>query len=150
MTAGSATQHPYQPQRWNSNTDLKLNWLLDDLVSRVPHLEKATILSRDGLAVGASAGLDRAAADHLAALAAGIASLSRGGSEYFGLGSIHQTVIEAENGFLFVTAAGAGSCLAVLAAPDGDVGLIAYEMAVLVKRLGQHLGVGKRPLEAGE
>ena len=44
--------------------------------------------------------------------------------------------------FLFVTAAGEGSCLAVLTAAAGaDAGLVAYEMAVLVKRVGKHLAV---------
>ncbi len=47
-------------------------------------------------------------------------------------------------------AAGEGSCLAVLAAQGADVGLIAYEMALLVTRVGQHLTVGRRaPAGAG-
>jgi predicted regulator of Ras-like GTPase activity (Roadblock/LC7/MglB family) len=41
--------------------------------------------------------------------------------------------------FMFVTAAGHGACLAVLAAEDADVGLIAYEMAMLVTRAGKFL-----------
>jgi predicted regulator of Ras-like GTPase activity (Roadblock/LC7/MglB family) len=32
-----------------------------------------------------------------------------------------------------------GSCLAVLAAPTCDIGLIGYEMTLLVDRVGQHL-----------
>ena len=44
-----------------------------------------------------------------------------------------------ESAFLFVTAAGDGACLAVLASEDADVGLIAYEMAMLVTRVGQYL-----------
>ena len=31
-----------------------LDWLLDDLVTRVPDVNKAVILSRDGLAIAAS------------------------------------------------------------------------------------------------
>jgi predicted regulator of Ras-like GTPase activity (Roadblock/LC7/MglB family) len=54
-----------------------------------------------------------------------------------------------ENAFLFVTAAGAGSCLAVLSPASADVGLIAYEMALLVKRVGMHLSVNPRPGRAG-
>ena len=45
---------------------------------------------------------------------------------------------------LFITAAGQGTCLAVLADVDADGGLIAYEMAVLVKRVGQHLAANPR------
>ena len=45
-----------------------------------------------------------------------------------------------------MTAAGEGSCLAVLAGAGVDAGLVAYEMAVLVKRVGEHLGVSPRPV----
>lgn len=123
------------------NTTGSLDWLLDDLVSRVGQVDKAVILSRDGLAIGASADLSREDAEHLAAVAAGFQSLARGFGQHFGCGSPMQTIVELESAFLFVTAAGEGSCLAVLATAGADAGLIAYEMAVLVKRVGQHLGV---------
>lgn len=116
-----------------------LNWLLDDLVGRVAHVKQAVVLSRDGLTVGASEGLTREDAEHLSALAAGVQSLARGTGRHFGGGEVRQTIIEMDAAFLFVTAAGKGSCLAVLAEADADVGLIAYEMAVLVKRVGHHL-----------
>lgn len=35
----------------------ELNWLLDDLVNRVPQVTKAVMLTLDGLAIGASAAL---------------------------------------------------------------------------------------------
>lgn len=124
----------------------ELDWLLDDLVTRVAGVDKALILSRDGLAVGASAGLSREDAEHLAAVAAGFQSLARGVGHQFGGGQARQTIVEMESAFLFVTAAGEGSCLAVLAAAGADAGLIAYEMAVLVKRVGEHLSVRSRPV----
>jgi len=123
----------------------ELDWLLDDLVTRVAEVDKAVILSRDGLAIGASARLSREDAEHLSAVAAGIQSLARGVGQQFGGGRPRQTVVELESAFLFVTAAGEGSCLAVLAADGADAGLIAYEMAVLVKRVGEHLSVRTRP-----
>jgi uncharacterized protein len=123
----------------------ELDWLLDDLVARVVHIRKAVILSRDGLAPGASAGLSQEDADHLSAAAAGLQSLARGVGRHFGSGAARQIIIEMESEFLFVTAAGEGSCLAVLATASADVGLVAYEMAILVKRVGEHLSVGSRP-----
>ena len=45
---------------------------------------------------------------------------------------------------LFVTAAGRGSCLAVLCSAQADPALIAYEMAMLVKRAGPHLAAHPR------
>jgi predicted regulator of Ras-like GTPase activity (Roadblock/LC7/MglB family) len=110
------------------------------------HIDKAVILSRDGLAMGASAGLSREDSEYLSAVAAGFQSLARGAGRHFGGGAVRQTVVEMESAFLFVTAAGEGSCLAVLATAGVDVGLVAYEMTVLVKRVGEHLGVNPRPV----
>ena len=122
----------------------ELDWLLDDLVRRVAHLTKAVILSQDGMTLGASETLERDDAEHLAALAAGVQSLARGASRHFGGGTVRQTVIEMESGFLLVTAAGSGTCLAVISGPGADLGLVAYEMAVLVKRSGEHIRVRTR------
>jgi len=126
----------------------QLDWLLDDLVVRVAHIQRAVFLSQDGLALGASRGLDRADAEHLAALAAGFQSLARGAGRHFGGGEVRQTIIEMSSGFLFVTAAGQGTCLAVLTDAEADVGLVAYEMAVLVQRTGEHMQVNVRTQSA--
>src|ERR1700760_3868035 len=127
------------------NQGSELSWLLDDLVKRVPQVAKAVMLTQDGLAIGASAGLSREDAEHLAALAAGFQSMARGAGEHFGGGRVRQTIIEMESAFLFVSAAGHGTCLAVLSSGDADIGLVAYEMAVLVRRSNEHLGVAARP-----
>lgn len=122
-----------------------LSWLLDDLVARVPTVRQAVVLSADGLLMGASAGLRREDAEHLSAVASGFQSLARGAARHFGGGPVRQTVIEMDAAFLFVTAAGAGACLAVLAAPESDIGMIAYEMAMLVSRVGARLSAPARP-----
>lgn len=41
-------------------------------------------------------------------------------------------------------AAGDGSCLAVLSDADSDVGQVAYEMTLMVKRVGDHLATAPR------
>ncbi|WP_214415514.1 roadblock/LC7 domain-containing protein [Sphaerisporangium fuscum] len=117
----------------------ELNWLLDDFVSRVSDVRHAIILSTDGLRVAASGGLLREDAEHLSAVAAGFQSLAKGASQRFGGGAVRQTIVEMEQALLFVTSAGNGSCLAVLSVMNADAGLIAYEMARLVGRVGQHL-----------
>jgi uncharacterized protein len=132
------------------NKGSELSWLLDDLVKRVPQVSKAVMLTQDGLAIGASAGLSREDAEHLAALAAGFQSMARGAGQHFGGGRVRQTIIEMEAAFLFVSAAGQGTCLAVLSTGDADIGLVAYEMAVLVRRSNEHLGVAARPSGPGQ
>ncbi|MFE2048175.1 roadblock/LC7 domain-containing protein [Streptomyces sp. NPDC059459] len=121
-----------------------LDWLLDDLVIRVGEVRHAVVLSNDGLAVGASTGLGREDAEHLAAVASGFHSLAKGAGRHFGAGGVRQTMVEMDDGFLFVAAAGEGSCLAVLTAVTADIGLVAYEMARLVRRVGEHLRTAPR------
>ncbi|MFI6769083.1 roadblock/LC7 domain-containing protein [Streptomyces sp. NPDC050355] len=122
----------------------ELNWLLDELVDRVGSIRKALVLSSDGLATGASKDLTREDGEHLAAVASGFHSLAKGVGRHFDVGQVRQTMVELDDAFLFVGAAGDGSCLAVLADADSDVGLIAYEMTLLVKRVGAHLGTAPR------
>lgn len=122
-----------------------LNWLLDDLVDRVPTVQQAAVLSADGLMMGRSRGLDQEDAEHLCAMASGFQSLARGASRQFRAGPARQTVVEMQEAYLVVTAAGQGACLAVLAASDADLGLVAYEMAMLVVRVGQTMDAPTRP-----
>lgn len=122
----------------------ELSWLLQTLGTRVEHVRQAVVLSADGLTMGSSQGPGTEDADHLSALAAGVQSLARGASRHFRGGEVRQTIIEMDEALLFISAAGHGACLAVLADPGADPGLIAYEMTVLVKRVGQHLAANPR------
>jgi predicted regulator of Ras-like GTPase activity (Roadblock/LC7/MglB family) len=122
----------------------KLDWLLDDLVERVESARHAVVLSADGLLMGASTDLGRDDAEHLAAVASGFQSLARSAGRHFNGGGVRQTIVEMDDAFLFVTAAGQGACLAVLSAADSDIGVIAYEMAMLVTRVGQYLTAPSR------
>jgi predicted regulator of Ras-like GTPase activity (Roadblock/LC7/MglB family) len=97
------------------------------------------VLSADGLLMAVSERLDRARADQLAAVASGLASLTQGAARIFSGGIVTQTIVEMERGFLMVMSVSDGSCLAVLAAPNCDIGLIGYEMALLVARTGEVL-----------
>jgi predicted regulator of Ras-like GTPase activity (Roadblock/LC7/MglB family) len=127
-----------------TDTAGQLSWLLDNLVSQVEHVQQAIILSRDGLVVASSQGLTREDGEHLSALAAGVQSLARGTGEHFDGGRVRQTIIEMERAFLFVVAAGKGTCLAVLTSAEPNVGVIAYEMAMLVRRMGKYLAAEPR------
>ncbi|MEU6813963.1 roadblock/LC7 domain-containing protein [Streptomyces sp. NPDC046860] len=142
-----------QPNTTESQRSGELDWLLDDLVRRVGEVRHAVVLSNDGLAVGASTGLGRDDAEHLAAVASGFNSLAKGTGRHFGAGGVRQTMVELDDAFLFVVSAGDGSCLAVLTAATADIGLVAYEMARLVRRVGEHLytapRAGSRPPAAG-
>ena len=66
--------------------DQGLGWLLDDLTERVEQVRHALVLSNDGLVTGASTGLRREDAEHLAAVASGLHSLAKGSGRHFGAG----------------------------------------------------------------
>jgi predicted regulator of Ras-like GTPase activity (Roadblock/LC7/MglB family) len=114
-----------------------LNWLLSNLAKRTPGVAHAMVVSADGLPVAVSERLDRTMADQLAAIASGVASL--GAARSFDAGLVKQTVVEMQRGFLLVMAISDGSCLTVLAASSCDVGVVGYEMALLVARAGDVL-----------
>ncbi|KAB2381901.1 MULTISPECIES: roadblock/LC7 domain-containing protein [Actinomadura] len=125
-------------------TTNELNWLLDDLVDRVPQIRKVVVLSRDGLVMGMSRGVGREDAEYLAALAAGFHSLAVGARPQMDSGDVRQTMVEMERGLFFVVPAGANSCLALLSEVGANAGLVAYEMTMLVKRVGKQLSTGLR------
>lgn len=131
-------------------TDSKLDWLLESLLERTPGTRHALVLSRDGLKLCSSSNLDLDQADQLAAISAGIQSLSHGASVEFGNGSggVRQAMTEFYGGILFVVEAGAGAHLAVVAAEDSDVGLVGHNMNELVEQLSEYLSAP--PREDGE
>ena len=129
------------------NTGDQLGWLLDSMVSRVANVRQALVLSRDGLLVAKSQAMNEEEGDQLSALAAGVHSLARGTSQQVGCGEARQTIIEMESAFLIVMAAGRGTCLAVLASAGANLGVMAYEMAMVVRRMGAHLAAAPRSPE---
>jgi predicted regulator of Ras-like GTPase activity (Roadblock/LC7/MglB family) len=119
-------------------------WLLSGLVDRVPDTRSALLLSSDGLRKAAH-GLDDDGADHLAAIASGLFSLARSaGTRFGGTDVVRQVVAELEDSLLFVSAAGSGAVLAVIAGKDADPGVLGYEMAQLVKSVRPYLSTPTR------
>jgi len=121
-----------------------LNWLITNFVERVPAVAHAIVVSADGLPLAFSAGFPEDRADQLAAVTSGLTSLTQGAARVFEAGSVIQTVVEMEGGLLLVMAISNGSSLAVLAASGCDMGLVAYEMTLLVERVGRVLTPGPR------
>ena len=72
-------------------------------------------------------------------VASGLVSLTQGAARCFDAGGVVQTVVEMDRGIVLLMSISDGSCLAVLASPSCDIGLIGYEMTLLVDRVGQLL-----------
>jgi uncharacterized protein len=116
-----------------------LGWFLDDFVVRVADVAHTIVVSADGVLLARSSTLPPANADQLAAVASGLASLSEAAARTFGVGGIVQTSVEMEHGYLFTMTMGPGASLAVLATPECEMGLLAYEMSLLVEQLGERV-----------
>ncbi|KEI43135.1 roadblock/LC7 domain-containing protein [Saccharopolyspora rectivirgula] len=123
----------------SSNGPSQFSWLITDFTERVPGVAHAVVVSADGLLLTASARLPSDRADQLAAVASGLLSLTQGAARCFEGGPVTETVVEMERGIMLQMAISDGSCLTVLASPQCDMGLVAYEMALLVERVGQIL-----------
>ena len=116
-----------------------VNWLVNNFVTQVPGASEAVVVSSDGLPIAASTGLDRDSVDRFAAVASGLIGLSYGAAGRFNGGAVTEVIVEMERAFLFVTGISDGSLLAVVADSGSDIGLIGYEMAVLVEKAGAAL-----------
>ncbi|MCI2419453.1 roadblock/LC7 domain-containing protein [Saccharopolyspora sp. K220] len=115
------------------------DWLLKDLVQRLAGVDRVVLLSSDGLLLGKTPSLPQGDAEHLSAVASGFQSLAKGAAAHFNGGEVYQTVVEMANSFLMVTAASEGTCLALLAAEDADLGMIAFEANRMISRVGDYL-----------
>lgn len=124
----------------SADTDYhNLNWIVTRFAERVPDVAEAVVVSSDGLLIAMSDGLDRAGGDRLAAVAAGLISIAHGAGQPLDGGPVNQIIIEMERALLLTMAISDGSSLAVTATRPCDIGLIAYEMAVLIEKMGKGL-----------
>ena len=110
------------------------SWLLDNFVKSVPGVRHTLVVSADGLLMAVSDDLDRTSGDQLAAIVSGMASLTRGAARQLRSGEVRQSIVEMDTMFLFTMSINDGSVLSVMAEATCDVGLIGYEMALLVSR----------------
>ncbi len=116
-----------------------LNRLVTSFTERVPAVAHAAVVSADGLPLAASAGLPRDQADQLAAVTSGLTKLVQGAARIFSGGPVAQAVVVMEQGTLIMMSLSGNSVLAVLAAPESDLGNVAYEMSLLGEQAGPSL-----------
>src|SRR3954465_5705639 len=137
------------------------SWLLGNFVKSVPGVQHTLVVSADGLLMAMSDELDRTQGDQLSAIVSGLASLTRGAARQVAAGDVRQSIVEIDRMFLFTTSISDGSVLAVAADATCDVGLVGYEMTLLVTRaeatmppqlvseMRSHLSVGGVPRPVG-
>ncbi len=116
-----------------------VNWLMVNFVRGTPGVDHALAVSSDGLLIALSSSLDRASADKMAAIITGLRSLAHGATSEIGKGQVMQVLIEMTGGYLFVSSISGGSTLGVVTSRDCDLGLVGFEITLLVERVGSQL-----------
>ena len=114
-----------------------LDWVMSRFVDDVPDAAHAILVSADGLLMASSTSIPGERAEQVAAVSSGLASLAVGAARLFEGGSVMQTIVEMEMGFLMLMSVGDGSNLTVLTTEEADIGQVGYEMALLVDRVGR-------------
>ncbi|KOV73987.1 dynein regulation protein LC7 [Streptomyces sp. NRRL WC-3618] len=117
----------------------QLGWLVTNFTERVPNVAHAVVISADGLLLTASDQLADDRAEQLSTIAAGAVSLVQAAAHCLETGTALRTVIQMEHGNMLMMSIRDGSCLVALAAPECEIGQIAYEMTVLVDQVGEML-----------
>jgi predicted regulator of Ras-like GTPase activity (Roadblock/LC7/MglB family) len=121
-----------------------LDWLINNFVDVVPGVANAILASSDGHLLAVCGGYPRERAVQLGSIASGLFSLTSAAADLVNGGTVAQTVVELAQGSLLLMAVGEGSCLAVLATNTCDIGLVGYEMSVLVARTREALTPARR------
>jgi uncharacterized protein len=114
-----------------------LDWVMSRFVEEVPDAAHAILVSADGLLMASSTSIPGERAEQVAAVSSGLASLAVGAARLFEGGSVMQTIVEMEMGYLMLMSVGDGSNLTVLTTEEADIGQVGYEMALLVDRVGR-------------
>ena len=125
-------------------TDLRaeaasFSWLLEKFVSETVGVTDTIAVSSDGLLLAAAMTTKPENVDRFSAIVCGMNSLTRGAADCFDQEDVVQVVVELTGCFLFIARISEGSCLGVIAERGCDVGLVAYEMTMLVDRAGKAL-----------
>jgi predicted regulator of Ras-like GTPase activity (Roadblock/LC7/MglB family) len=119
--------------------DQGLSWLITDFTTRVVDVGHAIVVSADGIPLAVSDTASPESVSKLSAITSGLVGLADGAARMFDGGTVAQSLVTMDRGFLLVCAIGDGSHLAVLANPDCDMEVLVYEMGLLAEAVGHVL-----------
>lgn len=115
-------------------------WMLTQIIDQ-PEVYDAMLLSGDGLVKAFSEGLDRNAADTLAAALTGVQSTSNATAAFArsAKDSWQQSLIVFDNGYVITLRAHQDSYLAVATSLAADIEQITFRMQEVVDQLGREM-----------
>jgi uncharacterized protein len=122
-----------------SDVKRSLDWLVTDFTERVADVAHAVVVSSDGVPVAVSNDIPAGHARQLGVITAELTVLADDAARLSDGGLVIQALIEMKRGLMVVKTVSGGSSLAVLAAPDCDTDLVAYELTLLAEAAGDIL-----------
>ena len=119
--------------------EARLSWLLDRFERETPGVRFVQTVSGDGIHLACSSSMDRTSADRFAAVTSGLTSLCESAGDVFGMTPVVRQVIETGTGWILVSRISPRASLAVITERHADLGLIGYEMTLLIEQAGEIL-----------
>jgi predicted regulator of Ras-like GTPase activity (Roadblock/LC7/MglB family) len=119
-----------------SSAAQNVSWMLDHFVRETAGVEQAVGVSSDGLLMAMSVRMPRGDADKLAATVSGMTTLATSAGGLLAKGGLAQVITEFADGYLVASVISGRACLGVVTSRDCDLGVVGYETAMLVERVG--------------
>jgi predicted regulator of Ras-like GTPase activity (Roadblock/LC7/MglB family) len=119
-----------------SSAAQNVSWMLDHFVRETAEVEQVIGVSSDGLLMAMSVRMDRGDADKLGATVSGMTTLAQSASRLLNKGGLTQVITEFGGGYLITSLISSRACLGVVTSAYCDLGLVGYETAMLVERVG--------------
>jgi predicted regulator of Ras-like GTPase activity (Roadblock/LC7/MglB family) len=119
-----------------SSAAQNVSWMLDHFVRETAGVEQAVGVSSDGLLMAMSVRMPRGDADKLAATVSGMTTLATSAGSMLHKGGLAQVITEFAEGYLVASIISGRACLGVVTSRDCDLGVVGYETAMLVDRVG--------------
>ncbi|MFI7077562.1 roadblock/LC7 domain-containing protein [Micromonospora sp. NPDC049903] len=113
-----------------------LSFLLNNNVRVVPGVSQAVAVSVDGLLLAFTDGLNRDAAERLAAVASGLNSLINGAAQELNAGGVRGNITDTDRGYLILTSLNRGASLLVLTRRDADLAYVTAELDRFAEQVG--------------
>lgn len=131
MSAPTSTAYPA--------VSADLDWVMSALKKKVPGVLHALTATADGLYLASTPGLDEPTRKLLSSITSGLASLTASAAATCDAGRPVQTLVEIDRGFMIVASIADTAAVIVLTTREVDLGLVGYELGLLVQRVGRVL-----------
>ncbi|MFG1878012.1 roadblock/LC7 domain-containing protein [Sphaerisporangium sp. NPDC049003] len=143
----------FNPDTFNPDTFNfgNVDFLLDQAVTRVPHIRGVILLTSDGLLRSRTKQtIDLETAQRMAAACTGLQATSRGMADFIATemnpaGGWRQTMVEFDHGYVLVVSAGQGTYLAIATGGQADLRQVGQWSQELVQSVGDVLSAPTRP-----